>query len=85
MWKIVSRKCEATPREFPRSRKTPSCHAPTSPPSLRRRLTHPPLAAAKPTPNGTYAPQPILNHTVAVIEGTIAALVYPTTITTSPP
>ena len=74
-----------TPREFPRSRKTPSRHAPTSPPSLRCRLARPPLAAAKPTPNGTYAPQPILNHTVAVIEGTIAALVYPTTITTSPP
>jgi hypothetical protein len=43
------------------------------------------LAAAKPTPNGTYSPQPILNHSVAVIEGTTAALVYPTTITTSPP
>jgi hypothetical protein len=43
------------------------------------------LAAAKPTPNGTYSPQPILNHTVAVLEGTIAALFYPTTITTSPP
>jgi hypothetical protein len=43
------------------------------------------LAAAKPTPNRTYSPQPILNHTVAVLEGTIAALFYPTTITTSPP
>lgn len=75
----------ATPREFPRSRKTPSCHAPTSPPSLRRRLTRPPLAAAKPTPNGTYAPQPILNHTLAVLEGTTPALVYPKTTLSSHP
>jgi hypothetical protein len=43
------------------------------------------LAAAKPTPNGTYSPQPILNHSVAVLEGTIAALVYPTPTNTSHP
>lgn len=73
------------PARVPPFAQNPILPCPTSPPSLRRRLTRPPLAAAKPTPNGTYAPQPILNHTVAVIEGTIAALVYPTTITTSPP
>jgi hypothetical protein len=43
------------------------------------------LSAAKPTPNGTYAPQHVLNHTLAVLEGTTPALVYPKTITTSPP
>ena len=43
------------------------------------------LAAAKPTPNGTYAPQHILNHTLAVLEGTTPALVYPTTTLSSHP
>ena len=35
------------------------------------------LATAPTSPNGTYPPQHILNHTVAVLEGTIPALVYP--------
>jgi hypothetical protein len=43
------------------------------------------LAAAKPTPNGTYAPQQILNHTLAVLEGTTPALVYPKTTLSSHP
>jgi arylsulfatase A-like enzyme len=36
-------------------------------------------AAAKPTPPGIYAPQYILNHAIAVLEGRTAALVYPGT------
>jgi arylsulfatase A-like enzyme len=35
------------------------------------------LASAKPTPGGTYPPQQILNHAVAVLEGKTPALVYP--------
>ena len=36
------------------------------------------VAAATPTPPGTYPPQYILNHAIAVLEGRTAALVYPT-------
>ena len=43
------------------------------------------LAAAKPTPNGTYPPQHILNHIIAVLEGTTAALIYPTPTNTTHP
>jgi hypothetical protein len=35
------------------------------------------VAASQPTPNGTYPPQHILNHAIAVLEGTTPALVYP--------
>ncbi len=35
------------------------------------------LAAAKPTPQGTFPPQHILKHAIAVLEGRTAPLVYP--------
>jgi hypothetical protein len=34
-------------------------------------------ASAQPTKPGTYAPQYILNHAIAVLEGRTTALVYP--------
>lgn len=37
------------------------------------------LALAKPAPAGTYPPQHILNHAIAVLEGRTPALVYPST------
>ncbi|MBL9186625.1 MAG: sulfatase [Opitutaceae bacterium] len=42
------------------------------------------LESAKPTPGGTYPPQYILNHAVAVLEGRTAALVYPPAPAQSP-
>lgn len=35
------------------------------------------VAQSKPTPNGTYPPEHILNHAIAVLEGATPALVYP--------
>jgi HEAT repeat protein len=35
------------------------------------------VESAKPTPGGTYPPQYILNHAIAVLEGKTPALVYP--------
>lgn len=35
------------------------------------------VAKSKPTPNGTYPPEHILNHAIAVLEGATPALVYP--------
>jgi len=41
-------------------------------PAMKRALTF-----AKPTPGGTYPPQHIMEHSVAVLEGRAAAFVYP--------
>jgi HEAT repeat protein len=35
------------------------------------------LESARPTPNGTYPPQQILNHAIAVLEARVNPLVYP--------
>ena len=42
------------------------------------------LESAKPTPGGTYPPQYILNHTVAVLEGRTPALIQPPAAAQSP-
>jgi hypothetical protein len=41
-------------------------------PAMKRALAH-----AKPTPAGIYPPQYIMNHAIAVLEGRMPALVYP--------